>query len=78
MNKLRRDLTNCPSGHTPYIDDDNIPHCEQCELIATHYNERTLEVYDWETEEIHRQNVIRMNDALDFGFDNTWFNDDRW
>jgi len=49
------------------------PTCDQCQLIATHYNGRTGEVYEWTTQAEHRQACENLQNAMDDAFDNTYF-----
>jgi len=53
--------------------DDSAPTCRDCSRIATHYNSKTGEVYEWLGCEDYRMNVQAMNDQMDAAFDNTYF-----
>lgn len=66
----------CPNGHdVPTPADNGTPVCETCELVATHYNGQTHEVYSWTPRGEYEANCQRLQDAMDDAFDNTYFND---
>ena len=64
----------CPNGHEVTAQHGG-PICEECGLIATHYNTKTGEVYHWSTFEEHEQAVENLQDAMDEAFDNQYFSD---
>lgn len=64
----------CPNGHTCTGDEGNdLPHCHQCSLVATGWNTRTGEAYDWQSYQVYLDNVQQMNDQMDAAFDNQYF-----
>ena len=65
--------SDCPAGHTTEWGQHDAPTCDQCQLIATHYNGRTGEVYEWTTQAEHRQACENLQNAMDDAFDNTYF-----
>ena len=77
----------CPNGHSVEHDATNsrsrhihetAPTCHECELIATHYNARSGEVYTWTPIVEHEQACERMQDEMDAAFDHQYFDEGGW
>lgn len=63
----------CPSGHAFKKGADFAPECHQCGTVATHWNGKTGEVYQWSGREDYDCDVRNMNEQLDQAFDNEHF-----
>ena len=61
----------CPEGHK--IIANGVPECLQCNLIATHYNAKTGEVFEWDDIESHNKACEELQDMMDEAFDNQYF-----
>ena len=61
----------CPNGHE--IETNQPPVCHKCDLVATHYNAGTGQVYSWIDRAKHERNQERLQDAMDEAFDNQYF-----
>lgn len=47
--------------------------CEDCQIIATWYNEKTGEVFTWRSVAAHEAACEDMQDQLDAAFDHQYF-----
>lgn len=63
----------CPNGHTVTADNRDNVVCEPCDLIATHLNCRTGEVYSWTDRKQYREQCRQLQDQTDDAFDNQYF-----
>ncbi len=70
----------CPNGHTVDIDArfparGEAPMCETCNLIATHFNGKTGQVFTWTDIDEHHEACSEMQDAMNSAFDNQYFSE---
>ena len=75
---INRKIYSCPAGHPIAATVLEPVECDACELVATHYNASTGEVYQWTNRDIHRAACERLQDEMDAAFDNQYFNEGGW
>ena len=69
-------LYRCPNGHEIEAAEFTDICCRECKLVATHYNFRTGDVYEWTPLAVHRAAVQRMNAMMEEASDP--FRDTGW
>ena len=65
----------CPTGHEIHTDPDDPPECDSCNLIATHYNSRTGEVWTWTDRQKHENACRQLQEQIDAAFDHQFFDE---
>jgi hypothetical protein len=65
----------CPNGHEVKANESEMPECYKCELVGTHWNAKTKEVYSWTAKEVHENNCRELQRQMDDAFDNQYFSD---
>jgi hypothetical protein len=63
----------CPKGHELEVDDSDTVQCDQCKLVATHYNRVSGEVYQWTPRSQYLRNCERLQEEMDDAFENQYF-----
>jgi len=61
----------CPNGH-----ELTEPKCEACGLVATSYNAKTGEVYQWTDEDEYNDARDELQGEIDAAFEHQYF--DEW
>jgi len=65
----------CPKGHK--IAGGDPPKCPMCRLVATHYNYKTKEVYNWTPLNNYNSQLENLQDMIDEAFDHR-YGFDQW
>lgn len=55
----------CPNGHKIEAGERESVECEPCDLVATHSDGATGEVYTWTPREEYRERCMALQDAMD-------------
>ncbi len=63
----------CPAGHDVHADESEDVICRHCNLIATHLNRRSGEVYEWTDLDEYHDNCEALQDQIDGAFDDQYF-----
>ena len=68
-------LYTCPNTHRIEAGDREDVKCHPCNLIATHLNRATGEVFTWMDQNRYAESCENLQDQMDAAFDNQDFND---